>query len=93
MLDFETSNSKLEENYFFLENYVTSKGAVSHNILYYQPLPITRYQVRFYVISILRITIVSTAFKRVLWENKTGKTLGLDSNPRPSHGVEKYIFL
>ena len=32
----------------FLENYVTSEGAVSHNILYYQPLPITRYQVRFY---------------------------------------------
>ena len=36
------------ENYFFLENYVTSEGAVSHNVLYYQPLPITRYQVRFY---------------------------------------------
>ena len=28
------------ENYFFLENYVTSEGAVSHNVLYYQPLPI-----------------------------------------------------
>ena len=54
MLDFETSNSKSEvsksnrENYFFLENYVTSEGAVSHNVLYYQPLPITHYQVRFY---------------------------------------------
>ena len=36
------------ENYFFLENYATSEGAVSHIILYYQPLPITRYQVRFY---------------------------------------------
>ena len=39
------------ENYVFLENYVTSEGAVSHNVLYmymyYQPLPITRYQVRF----------------------------------------------
>ena len=34
-------------NYFFLENYVTSEGAVSHNVLYYQQLPITRYQVRF----------------------------------------------
>ena len=56
MLDFETSNSKSEvsnkikfkENYCFLKNYVTLEGAVSHNLLYYQQLPITRYQVRFY---------------------------------------------
>ena len=44
MLDFETSSSnqvltwgleiKLKENYFFLENYVTSEGDVSHNVLY-----------------------------------------------------------
>ena len=43
MLDFETSKSKSElsksnsnilmENYFFLENYVTSEWAVSHNLL------------------------------------------------------------
>ena len=33
---------KFVENYFFLENYGTSEGAVSHNVLYYQPLPITR---------------------------------------------------
>ena len=40
MVDFETSSSKLDqirrskfvENYFFLENYVTSEGAVSHNV-------------------------------------------------------------
>ena len=36
------------ENYFFLENYITSEEAVSHNVFYYQPLPISRYQVRFY---------------------------------------------
>ena len=54
MLDFETSNSKSEleiifvENYFFIGNYVTSKGAVSHNVLYLQPLLITRSQERFY---------------------------------------------
>ena len=55
MLNFETSNSKLEvskikfvENYFFLENEVSSEGAVSHNLLYYQLLPITHYLVRFY---------------------------------------------
>ena len=38
MLDFEI---KFVENYFFLETYV------SHKVLYYQPLPITRYQVKF----------------------------------------------
>ena len=46
MLDFENSISW--ENYFFLEIYVTSEGAVSHNVLYYQPLPITPNQERFY---------------------------------------------
>ena len=44
MLDFETSKSNPEvsksnsnilvRNYFFLKNYATSKGAVSHNVLY-----------------------------------------------------------
>ena len=38
---------KFVENYFFLENYVTSEGAVYHNVLYYQ-LPMTQYQVSFY---------------------------------------------
>ena len=53
-LDFVTSNSKSEVSksnswkiYFFLEKYVTSEGAIYHNDLYYQPLPITRNQVRF----------------------------------------------
>ena len=49
MLGFGTpksnSNNLVENNFFFLENYATSEGAVSHNVLYYQPLPITRYQV------------------------------------------------
>jgi hypothetical protein len=55
MLDFETSNSKSSwnTNYFFLENYVISEGAVSHNVLYYQQLPITRYQEGFMLIIIL----------------------------------------
>ena len=51
MVDFETSSSitwgleiKFVENYFFLQNYGTSEGAVSHNVLYHQPLPITRNQ-------------------------------------------------
>ena len=39
---------KFVEIYFFLENYVTLEGAVSHNVLYHQPLPITRYHERFY---------------------------------------------
>ena len=38
---------KFVENYFFLQNYVTSEGAVSHNVVYFQPLPITRRQVSF----------------------------------------------
>ena len=36
------------ESYFFLEYYVTSEVAASHNVLYYQPLPFTLYQVMFY---------------------------------------------
>ena len=53
------------ENYFFLENYVTSEGAVSYNVLYHQPLPITRYQVVFDANNYFEylITLVSTAFK------------------------------
>ena len=37
---------KFMENYFFLT--VTSEGLVIYNVLYHQPLPITRHQVRFY---------------------------------------------
>ena len=70
MLDFETSNSeseveiKLVENYFFLKNYVTSEGAVSHNVLCCQQLTITRYQVKFYANKYFeKLPIVTTAFK------------------------------
>ena len=55
MLDFETSQSLIlrfeinfVENYFLLKNYNTAEGAVSKHVLYFQPLPITPYQVRFY---------------------------------------------
>ena len=57
MLDFETSKSHSEvsksnsnilvEIYFFLENYNTSEGAISHNVLHYQQLSIACYQVSF----------------------------------------------
>ena len=63
MLEFETSKSNSEvsksnsnilvRNNFFLENDVTSEGAVSHNVLYYQHLSIARYQVSFMLIIIL----------------------------------------
>ena len=33
---------KFVENYFLLENSGTSKEAVSHNVLYYQPPPVTK---------------------------------------------------
>ena len=36
------------EIYFFLENYVTSVGAVPQNVLYHEALLIGRYQVSFY---------------------------------------------
>ena len=39
---------KFVKIYFLLENNGTSEGAVSHNVLYHQPLPITRHQERFY---------------------------------------------
>ena len=52
MLDFENSKTNSEvsicnsnilvRNNFFLENYITSEGAVSHNVLYYHQLSIER---------------------------------------------------
>ena len=55
MLDFETSNSKLEVSKSnpwkvtsFSKTTLLYEGAVSQNVLYYQPLPFTRYQVRIY---------------------------------------------
>ena len=38
-------------NYLFLKNYVTSEGAISHNVLYYQQLSIARYKVSLYAIA------------------------------------------
>ena len=58
MLDFGTSKSNSEvsksntnilvENYFLRKNNVTSEGAVSQNVLYYQQLSIARLQLNFY---------------------------------------------
>ena len=54
MLDFETSNSKSEVSKTNLwkitsssKNYGTSEGAVSHHVLYHQPLPDTRHEDEF----------------------------------------------
>ena len=49
ILKLEVSKSNSWKINFFLENYVTSEGAVL-TMFYtnYQPLPIIRYQVRFY---------------------------------------------
>ena len=35
-------------NYLFLKNFVTSEGAVTHIVLYYQQLYIAQYKVSFY---------------------------------------------
>ena len=74
LLDFETSNSKSEVsksnsweiNYFLFEKYVTSEGAISHNVLYYQTLPITRITKKGFLIIISLGTYQQcpTAFKQ-----------------------------
>ena len=56
MFDLETTKSNsivLVESYIFLKNYVTSEGAVSHNVLYYQQLSIACLQVSFMLTIIL----------------------------------------
>ena len=74
MLDFGTSKSNSEvsksksntfvENYFFLENCVSSEEAVSHYVLDYQQLCIACYQVHFYAHNYFEyVLIVFTAFK------------------------------
>ena len=85
---------KIVENYFFLENFVTSEGAVSHHVLYCQPLLFTRYQVRFYANNYFEyLPTVSTAFKRtdynilktkffalvMMWKFSENTTVKLDS--------------
>ena len=44
------SRNQIHENYFFLQNYVCyfRRSRFSQCFIGYQPLPITRYQVRFY---------------------------------------------
>ena len=58
----EKSLTVLLRNYLFLNNYVNTERAVSHNVLHYQQLTIARYQVSFYARIYLPI-IVPSAFK------------------------------
>ena len=71
MLDFETSNSKSEVSKSN-SNYVTSEGAVSHDVLYYQfnlsPLIVTKKG--FMLIIILSDYQVSTALKNTESERR-----------------------
>ena len=46
LMSFIDSNMSVR-NYFFLKNYISSEGAVSYNVLYYQKLSIARYKVIF----------------------------------------------
>ena len=51
-------------NYLFLKIYVTSEGAVSQNVFYYQQLSIACYQVRFYAYYYFEHLLkVSSVFK------------------------------
>ena len=79
IVNFETSNSNYEVSkssswknrpISFSKTTVFTEGAVSLNVLYYQPLHIfTRYQVRFYANNYLVILIVSTAFNSTVRES------------------------
>ena len=73
ILDFGTSKSNSEvstsnsnmlvQNYFFLENHVTSEGAVSHNVWYDRQLSIAFYQLRLYANNYFELLpLVSCAF-------------------------------
>ena len=73
------------ENYFFLENYSTSEGAVSRSVLYYQQLPITRYQVRFMLIIIL------SNYQQCPLPLKTLDTIGNCQRPVFSLGVSQHM--
>ena len=93
MLDFRTSKSNSEvlksyskilvENYVFLKNYVTSEGAVSHNVLYYQQLSIACYQVRFYAYNYFELLpiVSSCRFHQTL--PNLGLILGLKTGSVP----------
>ena len=57
----------LVRNCFFLKNYFTSEGAVSHNVLYSQQLSIACYQVCFYAIeTIILGNFKNSAIRRVI---------------------------
>ena len=77
VIDFGTSKSNSEVsksnsnilvvNYSFLENYVSSEGVVSHNVLHYQQLSTACYQVSFYANNYFEsLPIVSSGFKAFL---------------------------
>ena len=69
-LNLRSRNQIREKLRLSTEKYVTSKGAVSHNVLYDQPPHITRYQVRFFAYNYFEyLPTVSTAFKLLLQRN------------------------
>ena len=80
------------ENYFFLKNYVTSEGAVSHNVLYYQPLPITRNQERFYDNNYFeKLSIVSTAFKKISGQFLEDGNCKVQNKIAIGHGINQGV--
>ena len=76
VLDFETSNSKLDVSKSISWKITSFSKTMSlqrdpfltiNNVLYHQPLPITCYQVRFYAYNYFEyLPIVSTAFKQIV---------------------------
>ena len=71
--------------------YVTSEGAVSHNVLYHQqPLSITRHQVRLYANKYFyKLPIVSTAFNLHFGAVRIARTSVRWARAKAPH-IEKY---
>ena len=57
------SRNQIHRKVLLPQKLITSEGAVSHNVFYYQQLSIARYQVTFYANNYFEeLPIVSTAF-------------------------------
>ena len=53
MLELEASKSQNQKQNLFLKIYVTSEGAISHNVLYYQQHSIVHYQLSFFLLTFI----------------------------------------
>ena len=76
--------------YFFHENYVTLEGAISHNVLYYQPLPITRHQVSFFPIIVLSNYQYQARKEEAIWDWNWQKIKSTLTSSKNENHNERY---